>query len=134
VMITGVRASASRPTSTLRRVISKAFDRVRKLSPLKLKMAHSNNNTTTRIHSRLGNARRCHGAISFKSGANCVFEFNAQVSVRKSILAPGRESSHYNVGNNGREYDRSLNCLFPKRVDTDKCQRWTNRSQQSNPN
>jgi len=62
VMMIGVITSASSPTSTLRRVTSKAFEAERKFSPVRLKTAHSTKMTTSRTHSLFGKRRSRHGA------------------------------------------------------------------------
>ena len=63
-MMIGVRASASSPTSTLSRVISNAFDALKKFSPVRLKMPHSIRSATISTHSLFGNKRSRHGATN----------------------------------------------------------------------
>src|SRR5688572_32971479 len=71
-MITGVSTSASNPISTLKRVTSKAFEAVRKLLPVKLKMTHSVTSTRTSAHSLLGNKRSRQSGSVLSIGAGKV--------------------------------------------------------------
>ena len=64
VIMIGVSTSASSPTSTLRRVISKAFAAERKLFPVMLKIRHSRTMIRSSTHSLLGKNRSRQGGVS----------------------------------------------------------------------
>ncbi len=57
LMITGVNATASSPSSTLRRVTSKKFPSVKKFCAMAEKSATSAASASSRIHSPFGNQR-----------------------------------------------------------------------------
>src|SRR5215475_9135253 len=88
VMMIGVMASDSRPSSTLRRTISKKFSAVKKFSPMALKMAISRSSTRASAHSPLGNQRSRNGLRSMSGNEICI----ASPGCTKGVHGDGGEN------------------------------------------
>src|SRR6266478_5080214 len=115
VMMTGVNASASNPSSTLNRIISKKFPHVKKFSAMAEKIATSRTKASSRAHSPLGNRRSRQGLCAaggktasmwLRTHSNCV--------------------NHQRGENNG-----ALHRSFPISADPKKCERRTDGSEQN---
>src|SRR5215831_5109708 len=117
VTMIGVSASASRPISTLRRVISNAFPDVAKLWPASPNTMHSTRMTTTSTHSCSRMSRATSGRVS--AGDNSASEWTVM-----------RQTGEHRIGDERRQNDQTLNCLFPKGTDADVCQYRADRPEQ----
>src|SRR5262245_11122091 len=113
----GVRASASRPISTLSRVISNAFPDVAKLWPASPNTIHSTSMTTSSTHSCSRTNRAASGRVSADDDS-------------ASEWTVMRKPGEHRIGDERRQNDQALNCLFPKRTDADVCHRRANRPEQ----
>src|SRR5690349_3546893 len=96
VIMIGVIASASRPSSTESRTTSKKFSAVKKFSPMAEKIAISAASASTSTHSPLGKARSRQGLCSLSVNDVCMF--------------PRRDANgiHRNRGQNDRAFDGAL--------------------------
>src|SRR5216684_5414493 len=106
VMMTGVSASASNPSSTLNRIISKKFPQVKKFSAMAEKIATSNTKASSSAHSPLGNRRSRQGLCA----AGC-----KTASMRLRTYSNG-------VNHQRGENDGALHRSFPISADPKKCE------------
>src|SRR5437588_979944 len=119
VMMMGVSASESSPSSTLSRTTSNRFASVKKCSAAKAKIRHSHANTIRSTHSPFGNKRRESGDSSSGTGAG---------EVEVDMLVDSADSR---IGKDGCQDDCSLNRLFPERIYASEHQCRSDASQQS---
>src|SRR5687767_15276685 len=115
-MMTGVSTSASNPISTLKRVTSNAFEAVRKLLPVKLKITHSATSTRTSAHSLFGNKRSRQPGSVLTIG-------DGRVDAAMML-----QSRQRNIRYQRDENNCSLNCLFPECIYANERQRCTDRA------
>src|SRR5262245_13168891 len=125
VMMTAVRASAIRPTSTLRRVISNAFARVRKLRPVIPKTTHSAASTASSTSSLVGSQRWRQGATTPSGGASAGGDAGAGRDPAM-VLEPAEDR----VGGQRGQDDRTLDGLFPEWIHAQEHERGRDRAQQ----
>src|SRR5580692_5743210 len=110
--ITGVRASASNPTSTLVRISSKKFLRVKKFAAIAENTSVSASSARARDHSPFGNL-----------GNQRLSEAGSKTS------SPGPRGPRFQTC--GRQDDYSLQRLLPISVDAEECQRRSDGAQQN---
>src|SRR5215467_1292331 len=110
VMITGVRARANNPISTLKRTTSAALVRVKKLVPARLNTPISMATTKNCIHSRFGKSRRDRG----RSTENVSAENRSTESGFGSDIPC--TSSQPAIGRNGGQDYSALDRFFPIRT------------------
>src|ERR1035437_4158965 len=113
VIMIGVSASASNPSSTLRRTTSKKFDRVKKFSPMRAKMAISTARASASTHSPLGKQMSRHGL--------------RWLSANDVRMFP-RTDAH-GVHRNRRQDDAALDRPLPIRAKPQECQRRADHAQ-----
>src|SRR5580704_1332776 len=113
VMMTQVRASASKPSSTARRTISPALAPVRKLCAVAPNSAISERITHASTHSWLGKNRSSHGSLVDSSGEDAMFL-----------------RSRPSIGNHADENNGALRCLFPIRIHAQKSERGADHAKQ----
>src|SRR5438552_15990036 len=104
VMMTAVRARASRPTSTPRRATSNAFARERKWLPVSVNTAPSKRRTPTSASSLVAKKRRRHGSSVAGGG------------MEDSGSAMVLEASQGHVRGQRGQDDRALDGLLPERL------------------
>src|ERR1019366_2687778 len=109
VIIIGVSASASKPSSTLRRTTSKKFDQVKKFSPMAANMASSTASASASTHSPLGNQTSRHGLCWLS-------------------MFPRADADR--VQRNRRQNDGALHCPLPIRAESQEGQRRADHAQQ----
>src|SRR5262249_44193645 len=125
VMMTAVKANATKPTSTLRRLISNAFARVRKFWPVRPKIAHSTTRTPSNTSSFVGSQRWRHGATTPSGGASAGGDAGAGRDPAM-VLEPAEDR----VGGQRGQDDRTLDGLFPEWIHAEEHERGRDRAQQ----
>src|SRR5713101_8003484 len=115
VMMMGVSASASNPSSTLNRIISKKFPHVKKFSAMAENIATSRNKARNRAHSPLGNRRS-------RQGLCAAGDKTASMRLR---------THSYGVNHQRGENDGALHRSFPIGADSKKCEGRTDGSEQN---
>src|SRR5437868_4195092 len=123
VMMTGVSASASSPTSTPSRATSNALAAPRKLRPVTPKIAHSTSTTASSAHSPFGNSRSRSGGAPPPGSASG----GAGATDEADMVLQSRDDG---VGDERREDDGALHALLPERADADVGERRADRAQQ----
>src|ERR1022692_1261066 len=127
VTMIGVSASASSPSSTLRRTTSKKFDRVKKFSPMAAKMAISTARASASTHSPLGKQTSRHGlrwlSMLPRTAAHRGFAGIAAPSVFARTDAN-------RVQRNRRQNDAAFDGPLPIGAEPQKRQRGTDQAQQ----
>src|SRR5262245_27575598 len=118
VTMIGVSASASRPTSTLRRVISNAFPDVAKLWPANPNTMHSTRMTASSTHS-LSRIKRAPSGCRVSAGDNDAAEWTVMC-----------QPDEHRIDDERRQNDHTLNRLSPKGTDADVCHRRADRPEQ----
>src|SRR5271170_5533195 len=113
VTITGVMATASRPSSTLKRVTSKKLLPVKKFWEMVENTATSASSASNRTHSPLGNKRSRHGLCA--AGGKAV----SMLSRTGTQTVDGHRSQN----------DRALYGAFPIGADAEECERRADRAQ-----
>src|SRR5262245_22731218 len=118
VTMIGVSASASRPISTLRRVISNAFPDVAKLWPASPNTMHSTRMTTISTHSwsRIN-----------RSASGCRVSADDNGAAEWTVMC---QPCEHRIGDERRHNDHTLNCFPPKGTDADVCHRGADRPEQ----
>src|SRR5262245_2347956 len=122
----GVRASASRPTSTASRVISNAFDALAKFCPVAANTTHSSTTTVRSTHSWFGKSRSRSG--TFTSALGSVTDGDT------TGADMANDSCEGGVGGERREDDRALDRLRPHRADRGEGERGRDGAEQGDPN
>src|SRR5438132_2353376 len=125
VMMTAVSARASKPSSTLRRVISKAFARLRKWLPERPNTPHSTRRTASSTSSLAGSHRWRHGA-SVPSGRDSAASDAGAGRDPGMVLEPSQDGIRGQRG----EDDRALNGLLPERIHSQEDERGADGAQQ----
>src|ERR1035441_9289569 len=117
VIIIGVSASASRPSSTLKRTTSKKFDPVKKFSPITAKIASSAARARTSTHSPLGKQISRHRLRSFRTGDVCMLS----------------RANPHRVHRNRRQNDATLDRPLPICAEPQERQRRADYAQKQQP-
>ena len=113
VIMIGVIASASKPSSTLNRTTSKKFDSVKKFSPIAAKIPSSIARARASTHSPLGKQTSRHGLRWLSTNDFCMFP----------------RTDPHRIHRNRRQNDPALDRTLPIRAEPQERQRGADHAQ-----